>query len=135
MTFYVRYILTDNDDITFPQVTDILKTISPDYEVDEDVINFKGELIGLLDINEPGDGIFEGDIDLLTEFAEDKEAKDIILADLEKAKLLVVVQVLGANWDASMDAVEPLFDWFLANHPGLLAVEGGEFWNSAGQLS
>jgi len=134
MTYYIRYVMTEDDTLIFPQVTEILETISPDYEVDEDVINFKGELIGQIDINEPGDGLFEGDIELLTHQAEGMQTRDIIRTELGKAQIMLVVRVLGADWDASMDAVEPLFDWFLANHPGLLAIEGGEFWNTTGRL-
>lgn len=82
-------------------------------------------------MNTPGDGLFEDDISLLNEFAEQKQNQKKLQSILAQATKLITVQVLQ---DAQA-ANEPMFRWLLANRPGLFVVEGGLFYDIPGPIT
>lgn len=136
MTYYVRYVLTDGATVTLPELASVLHRVNPGYEVDENLILLNDEELGQIEINAPGDGLFEGDIMLLNEFVEQKRDPEVLRLALERATSLVTVQVLhGATDVKTQEQIEPLFYWLLANRPGLLAVEGGLFYDSTGPIT
>ncbi len=130
MTFYLRYILTNGAEVSLPELDAALQQTDTSYELDGDLILLNGEEIGQIEINEPGDGLFEDDLALLDEFAEQKQDYDRLRSLLEQATGLVTVHVLQA---ASAEN-EPLFRWLLDNRPGLFVIEGGLFYNAAGPI-
>ncbi|WP_301002518.1 hypothetical protein [Capsulimonas corticalis] len=127
--------MTDEKPITLSEIVPVVEAHSSDYHMDGDTISFTNEPIGIVEINAPGDGVFEDDIALLKEFAEQKQSKDMLLTELQRAKSMLTIQVVFMlEHDAIFEALDPLLDWLLANRAGLLVDEGGYFQNASGDL-
>lgn len=73
----------------------------------------------VIDISQRGDPICDDDLNLLPRFAEKTSQREETLASLRTAKCMITVQPLRSN------GLEPLWDWLLRNHVGILAFEGG----------
>ena len=135
MSHYIRYLLTDDKGLTLPEIESAVPQIHPGYAIDEDILVFDDGEYGKIELNVAGDEFFESDIELLEGFASEKENKEMLLATLKASKSMVVVQVI---WELShaetLKALEPLFDWLLTNHSGLLVEEGGAFFNREGLI-
>jgi len=129
MSYYIRYVTTDNHTPTLEELEKGLTSVDPRYEIDGDVIVFDDEDYGLVEINKLGDGTFESDIDLLQSFAAEKKNKRSLLAVLQNAKSMLTVQPIWENRDedATLGVLKPLWNLLYANHPGLLIGEGGDF--------
>lgn len=135
MSYYIRYLFTDDKGLTLPEVESAVQQIHPDYAIDEDILVFDDGEYGKIELNVAGDEFFESDIEFLEGFANEKENKEMLLATLKASKSMVVVQVI---WELShtetLKVLEPLFDWLLTNCSGLLVEEGGAFFNRDGLI-
>ncbi len=60
MGYYMRYILTDDRETTLSEIETGLKQVDPDYSIgDGETLMYGDELYGEIEINVPGDGLFE----------------------------------------------------------------------------
>lgn len=137
MSYYIRYVLTADKEVTLIEMEKALQQVNPRYGMDEDILLLNDEEYGQIEINAVGDGIFEGDIKLLEGLAEEKENKLSLLTTLKAAKSMVTVQPIWKDKDdeETLKVLDPLFDWLLVNRVGLLAVEGGSFHSSEGPIT
>jgi hypothetical protein len=133
VSHYIRFVLTDEKPVLIEELESALRRVNEGYAIDGGVITFDGIELGLIDITQRGDPICDDDLDLLTRQAEKKHKRDLIQASLRNAMSLLCVQLLNAQDAKSDDALAPLWDWRLANREGLLASEGGYFFNRAGE--
>ena len=135
MSYYIRFVLTDDQSITLSQLEQALQATNPDYEIDGDIIVLDDEEFGQIEINERGDPLCDSDLELLREIAEQKQGKATLLAALNNAKSLIVVQpIWSREGEETLKVLSPLFHWLLENRKGLLASEGGSFSNSTGEI-
>ena len=136
MSYYIRYVLTDDKPVTLPELEAGMQEANPNYAIDGDVVVLEDDDYGLVEVNATGDGIFEGDVELLRDFADEKENKDALLTILQNAKSMVTVQPIwqGKDEDVTLDALDPLWQWLYTNRSGLLVYEGGNFTSESGEV-
>ena len=140
MGYYMRYIAVDEREITLPLLESALKQIDPAYAIvdvlgESGALTCSGELYGLIEVNRPGDGLFDEELDALEEFLEEahREGRATVLETLHNARAIVAVQVLwqGRETEDTMSKLDPLWDWLPANRQGLLRVDGEGYYDNS----
>lgn len=142
MGFNMVFILVNKQDVVLSEIERGLKQIDPLYRFDNSHFMYDDELYGLVDINRPGDGLFEdtikSDIQYVKERKSTPNAKNAkkVLGLLKKASAVFFVQVLwqGRSVEETIEKYDPLWKWFFANHEGLLYVDFEGFWDKEGLL-
>lgn len=135
MSYYIRYVLTDERAISLEELEGALRQVAQAYAINGGLIRFEGAEYGLIDITHRGDPICDDDLDLLAQLAEVKSHRDAIQAIVRDAKGLLCVQPLNSQNTRTGEILAPLWEWLLTNRAGLLAWEGGRFFDSAGELT
>ncbi len=144
MGYYMRFVVADEKDVSLSKINSGLKQIDAAYsiEFDDDAddagdLTFNGDIYGALEINRPGDGLFDEEIDELKEFLEDAEGerKPEVLQVLNDAKAIVALQVLQqgrATSDETLERIDPLWEWFYANYKGLMQADAKGYYDAQG---
>lgn len=143
MGYYLRYIVTDEQDVTLSVLESGLKQYNVAYSIerdnesdDEGDLKFNEELYGAIAINRPGDGLFDEEIGELKEFLEDVEGerKSEVLQVLGDARAIVAVQVLWAAREAeeTLETINPLWLWLYANRKGLAQADDEGYYDAEG---
>lgn len=143
MGYYLRYIVTDEKEVTLTVLESGLKQHNVAYSIerdnesdDEGNFNFNDDIYGAIEINRPGDGLFDEEIEELKEFLEDAEGerKSEVLQVLDDAKAIVAVQVLWAAREAeeTLEIINPLWLWLYANRKGLAQADDEGYYNAEG---
>ena len=80
MGYYMRFIVTDEKDVSLGPLESALKQIDPAYLIDRDeeadsegLLKWRDAVYGQIEVNRPGDGLFDGEIEELKEFVENSE--------------------------------------------------------------
>ena len=137
MGYYMRYISTDSTETTMPVLQQALKERDPEYSITESGEVRRGnEIYGAVEINLPGDGLFDEEIEELKECVEEVRGKrkaDVIKT-LDSAKAIVAVQVLFGDRqaEAAIRKLDPLFEWLIVNRKGLLQVDDEGYYDQTG---
>ena len=132
MSHCIRYFITESKMIDLTDLEAGIRQINPGYEIDADILLLDEEEYGQIDINEPGDGLFESELELARRFAEKKAGRDRLQATLQDAKRLVVAQAIWSGSDEeTIDALRGMFGWLQQNYRGILMDEGGTFYDNA----
>lgn len=146
MGYYMRFIVVDDKDIFLSKINSGLKQIDPAYSIEydndaDDVgdLTFRGDIYGALEINRPGDGLFDEEIDELKEFLEDAggERKPEVLQVLSDAKAIIALQVLQqgrASSEETLERIDPLWEWLFANYKGLMQADAEGYYDSQGLI-
>ena len=142
MGYYMRFISTDQRQITVPELRDALVAADSGYdiEIDDSVVTIRhsGDTIAQLEINVPGDGLFEEERDELVEFVTDapgeQDEKARVLDALARLRTIVAAQVLfgTGNTDDTLLLLDPLWTWLLQNRNGLLQADGEGYYDADG---
>ena len=133
----MRYISTDNTEMTTSVLQQALKEKNPEYSLAESgEVKCGDEVYGAVEINRPGDGLFEEEIEELKEFVEDVRGKrkaDVVKT-LDSAKAIVAVQILFGDRqaEAAIRKLDPLFEWLIVNRKGLLQVDDEGYYDQTG---
>ena len=135
MGYYIRYVLNDDRAVSLRELESALRQVDQAYGIDGDLLKFGEAGYGLIDITHRGDPICDDDLDLLARLAEKKRHREVIQITVRDAKGLVCVQPLSTQEARSGEVFAPLWEWLLANRTGLLAWEGGHFFDRIGELS
>ena len=132
MTYYIRYALIDAAPISLSEINDGLQQLGLDYMVDADLLVYKDEEYGQLNIINADDDAFADDLELMKEFAEQSENSAFLLMALQKTVSMIVVQVFWSGRDESevTQVIQTLFDWLMQNRAGLLMDEDGSFYHA-----
>ncbi|HMO80194.1 MAG TPA: hypothetical protein PKD24_05335 [Pyrinomonadaceae bacterium] len=142
----MRFIVVDDKDIFLSKINSGLKQIDPAYSIEydndaDDVgdLTFRGDIYGALEINRPGDGLFDEEIDELKEFLEDAggERKPEVLQVLSDAKAIIALQVLQqgrASSEETLERIDPLWEWLFANYKGLMQADAEGYYDSQGLI-
>lgn len=140
MGYYLRYITTNQQAITLPVIAAALQALDPAYTLAGDQVDDIADLLhgetfcGVLEINRPGDDIFEDD---LREFRDmvgtgETEAERRVLAVLANAQAMVAVEAIwqGTDSESALGRLDPLWDWLFAHHTGLLQADNEGFYDA-----
>ena len=139
----MRFISTDDQGVTLAQLESAFRLTSPAYSIERDesddiegLILYGQEKYAQVEINVPGDGLFEEEIDELIDFISDAngprraEVSDV----LNRARTIVAVQVLfqGRSTEETLSKLDPLWTWLLENRNGLMQAGGEGYYDKAG---
>ncbi|MCB9457637.1 MAG: hypothetical protein H6671_16750 [Anaerolineaceae bacterium] len=140
MGYYLRFITTSQQAITVPVIAAALQALDPAYTLAGDQVDGIADLLhgetfcGVLEINRPGDDIFEDD---LREFRDmvgtgETEAERRVLAVLANAQAMVAVEAIWLGTDSAsvLGRLDPLWDWLFAHYPGLLQADNEGFYDA-----
>jgi hypothetical protein len=144
MSYYMRFLSTDLQATTAAHLEAALRAVDPDYDVqvedNEAIVRHAAATIAKLEINEPGDGLFDEEREELaaqmTAAAGDVDAKARVLETLREARTIVVAQVLYGTGDheRTLARLDPLWAWLFRNRRGLLQAEGEGYYDHHGLI-
>lgn len=144
MGYYMRFVSTDERPITTAELRDALVAAGPGYDVQIDdaaaMIVHAGVPIAQVEINLPGDGLFDEERDELAAFATDAEgdrsATARVLQTLAAARAIVAAQVLFGTGDteATLSRLDPLWNWLFRTRQGLLQADGEGHYDTRGMV-
>lgn len=138
----MRFVSTDAAPIQCEELSKVLTTISRSYAVQVETsvatIAYGGALLAYVEINTPGDGLFDEERSELLEFAREAPetaGKLRVLKTLESATTIVAAQVLYGTGDTetTLARLDPLWEWLFDNRAGLLQADGEGYYHR-GQL-
>ena len=142
MGYYMRFINTDTRPITAAHLRSALVGADPGYDIEIDdtaaTINHSGVTIAHVEINTPGDGLFDEERDELVEFASDasgdRSAMARVVATLRAATSIVAAQVLFGTGDVeqTLTRLDPLWTWLLQNRQGLVQADSEGYYDASG---
>jgi len=142
MGYYMRFVSTDPRPITATDLRSALTAADPGYDVDVDAtaatIRHSGATIAHLEINLPGDGLFDEERDELVAFATDaagdRSAKARVLSTLHGARAIVAAQVLFGTGDVeqTLGHLDPLWAWLFQNREGLVQADSEGYCDTRG---
>lgn len=145
MGYYMRFIITDDKEVSLSKLESALKQIDPAYLIDRDeefdsegLLKWADEVYGQIEVNRPGDGLFDAEIEELKEFVEDSEGvkQSEVLNVLGQAKAIVAIRVLdqGRDSEATLMKIDPLWQWLFENREGLLQAGGEGYYDASGLI-
>ena len=142
MGYYMRYIVADERPVDFTEIGRAIAPtgglIEPDGGRATALLQQDGTPIAKLEINVPGDGLFDTELGELVEFVEDADgpAKHRVLATLRAARTIVAAQVLFGtrDTDSTLSALDPVWQWLMRNRQGLLQADGEGYYDAEGLI-
>lgn len=146
MGYYLRFIVTDDRQVDLSLLEGALKTVDSSYQIADrysgptETGNLVGggELYGQVEINRPGDGLFEEELEELKEEAEEGRGRgrEAVPQALKTARALVAIQVLWQDreTDATLERIDPLWHWLFANRKGLPEADREGYHDQSGHI-
>ena len=148
MAYYMRYLMTDPQDITLPLLADVLQQVDAAYTIEQTpdaafieagLLKYGETVLGDIEINRADDELFADEINALHDELYHElpsEGLTTVLATLKQAVLLLAVEVMweGDDEDTALQRLDPLWDWLLANRAGLLQSDGEGYYDRRGTL-
>lgn len=139
MSYFMRYISTDDLEITLEILNKELQAVNQRYSVDESgELRFGDDVLGVVEINAPGQELFDEEIEELQEFVHDARGwkKKEVLKTFDAAKAIVAVQVLSGGQDSIqvLEKLMPLWDCLMSNRTGLLQADDEGYYNKSGLI-
>lgn len=144
MGYYIRFVSTDARPVATTDLQNAFVAAGPAYAVQVDdtaaTIRHAGATIAHVEINVPGDGLFDDERDELAEFATeaggDASATARVLKTLGGARTIVAAQVLFGTGDAetTLSRLDPLWGWLFQNREGLLQADAEGYYDAQGLI-
>lgn len=138
----MRYVCTDQRPVATTDLQNALVAAGAEYSVQVDdtaaTIRHTGATIAHVEINVPGDGLFDDERNELMEFATDASGDALatarVLATLGGARAIVAAQVLFGTGDTetTLSRLDPLWAWLFRNRQGLLQADGEGYYDAHG---
>jgi hypothetical protein len=138
----MRFVSTDAHRVTATQLRNALVAAGAGYDVliDDTVatIIHDAATIAHVELNVPGDGLFEQEREELTESVTGAEGdgsnKARVLEALRNAQTIVAAQILygTGNTDATLASLDPLWTWLFQNRRGLLQADSEGYYDAEG---
>lgn len=138
----MRFVSEDEKPVTTTELRDALLAAGPGYEVTLDDVSatilHAGAPIAHVEINVPGDGLFDEERDELMEFVADSDgersSKSRVLEALGAARTIVAAQVLFGTGDTetTLSRLDPLWRWLFRHRLGLLQADGEGYYDARG---
>jgi len=137
MGYYMRFIVTDPRGVTESEIADGLRALGSAMTLNEDGdLETDDSVCGQIDLNRPGDGLFEDELAEFKEAIEDQpegDNKARVRECLKHATAIVAVQVLSPI-EESVEALEPLWTWLFDNREGLMQADAEGFYDREGLI-
>lgn len=127
----MRFLLEDDRPLSLDMIVTGLRAVDPGFALSAGGdLTRGGELVAQLEVNLPGDGLFEDEAGLLREEAEDAGGSEVAVR-LGSVTAIVAAHVLwqSRSGDDTLDLLAPLWDWLIANRRGLLQTDGEGFYD------
>jgi hypothetical protein len=146
MGYYMRFFDTSAQPLNLRDVDSALRGIDPEYRVEiipetdalQGELHYTDGLYGEIEINQPGDGLFDVEIEEQLESLEDAEGGDpaLVVESLRVANRSIVVRVLsqGRESNDTLLRLDPLWAWLFNSRLGLLQADGEGFYDSQGMV-
>jgi hypothetical protein len=145
MGYYIRYIVTDIREISITTLADAIKQIDPVYtltaaQFENTYADFSygDTLLGEIEINHPGDDIFDEDLSDLKELVGSSVTpeKQRVLETLHNAQCIVTVEAIwpGRDSEAVLAKIDPLWDWLFEHYAGLLQADNEGYYDYDGLI-
>jgi hypothetical protein len=142
MGYYMRFITTDTNLIDLAKLGEVLQNQDAKYRLEiqgkDATLHYDNEAYADLEINLPGDGLFEEEIAELLEFLEDTKGskKKRVQAVLKDAKQIFATQVLfgGRDLELTFDRIDPIWVHLFDHHQGLLQADGEGYYDAPEHL-
>jgi hypothetical protein len=146
MGYYMRYIVTDGE-LRLVEIEEALRGTDGAYRLHQHSgtqrqsadLYHGDELYGELEINRPGDGLFEDEIAELREMVEEREESDEdgrrrVVDLLTRATGMLAVRVLWQGRDAepTLERLDPLWRWLHDRREGLLQADSEGYYDQDG---
>lgn len=142
MGYYMRFLITDPAPVDLANLAASLKTANPRYQLDFEpgagTLRLSGVPIAGIEVNKPGDGLFEDELAELEEAASEGSGpgEAQVANALASVQAIFAVQVLSAasGRDGSLESLEPVWEWLFTNRKGLLQADAEGYYDSKGGL-
>lgn len=138
MGYYMRYIVTEEKEITLSKIEKGLQQIDANYSIDEDgELKWGNDVYGVLDITLPGSDLFDEELEELNDELEDAEGNRTQVAEtLRQAKAIVALQVLhqGREPNETLEKLTVLWHWLFDNYAGLLQADAEGYYSRDKQV-
>jgi|CXWL01.1.fsa_nt_gi hypothetical protein len=143
MGYYMRFIVEDETTVSIDEVEAVLIRLDSRYLLAREVgdqrtadIFYNDSVYGQIEINVPGDGLFEEEIGELIEFIEDsaESKREAVIEKLNNTKSIFCIQVLfqGRTVEETLEKLAPIWDWCFRSRAGLLQVDGEGYYDASG---
>lgn len=136
MSFYVRYYITDEDDLSLAQLEAGLQEFDAAYSVPHQdrtgEVRYMEETFAEIDINYPGDPLFDDELSETldgVQLAGGPRAQHV-LDTLRQTRQTVALRILwqGRDSEQTLTKIDPVLVWLIMNRDGLLQVDGEGFY-------
>ena len=148
MGYYFRFICTDPRGLSLEDLHAGIRSVNPAYEVEitprepyqsmEGLLKIGDVALADIEVNRPGDGLFEEELGELNDFISDMTGnqKRRVRAALKAAKLIVAFQVLYQGREATevFNDLDQVWNWLFANRTGVLQADDDGYYDSSGKL-
>lgn len=138
MSHYMRFIATDGKAFTLTDLEAGLKAEDEGYSLSDGLLRFDGEVYAEVEINRPGDGVFESEISTLREFLDEVEEGDRARVEkaLRNARALVAALPIHGERDeeSTLEVIDALWDYLFEHHTGLLQADLEGYYDASGEL-
>lgn len=134
MGYYIRYFIENDRSTSLDELRAALQKRDCRYDVAENGdLTHDGDLLAEIDINVPGDSLFDGAVSEMIKVVEDLEQeygdKARVLRCLRNATAIVAVRLLGDR-----DLAAAAWSWVEANRKGLLQFDDSGFCDEEGVI-
>ncbi|MBC7351481.1 MAG: hypothetical protein H5U08_03900 [Thermogutta sp.] len=133
MSYYMRYIVVGEGDVSLSRIETALASRDPRYSLRNGKLAYGGRVYGVVEINVPGEDLFEEEREELLEEIEDipgENARKVRQA-LRKARAIIAVQVIFGNCgtEATLQKIDPLWEWLFSTYEGYLQADGEGYYD------
>lgn len=142
MGYYMRYFTSDARPVSLSEMEAGLRLFDPAYgittEGDSAELRYGDGLYGVIEINRPGDGLFEDEIAEEIEQIRDNDSpnRERVIQALRNANATIAIQVIYQDRDAesTFATMNLLWKWLFANRQGLLQADGDGYYDEFGLI-
>ncbi len=145
MGYYMRFFTADPKPSSIDALAGRLRSRSPSWKLESEVarrpsakICLGEELLGELEVNRPGDGLFEEEIEELLEFidADSRGDRERVAKLLARATAAYVVRVLwqGREAEDTLAALDGFWEVLFELHDGLLQADAEGYYDAEGRI-
>jgi hypothetical protein len=141
----MRFIVIAEQDVSLGLLESALKQVDSAYLIERDeesdiegLLKCGDDVYGQIEVNLPGDDLFDGEIEELKDFVNNSEGikRSEVLNVLSQAKAIVAIRVLdqGRESEDTLMKIDPLWRWLFANRQGLLQAGGEGYYDASGLI-
>ena len=139
---FIRFILTEEVDLSLAVIEAGLKVVDPQFSIFPDQaapntgdVIYSSEVYGEIEVNRPGDVEFQEDIldlrDELKVFTDEEKAP--ILQAFEQATGMIAFQLSEAGHE-NYRRIDPFWDWLFDHYRGLLQIDDEGYYDAHDQI-